>query len=403
MQPEKFRPLPGYLIGEPIKEENKTDTGIYVVDDGPTKVLRVVAVNAQESSGLNNLAEICVGSHVVYAESGMVQPLTASGMLVVPLSSVLAVHEQKPAGPDGTKFLKQPDWPDFKTNDYEKIWKPWENIRSFTFRINFLEPFHPISNATAKIFHDSLADTLRPKVDTGDYFQFEGKKNSDGNDDNLIFTCGDDFYAGNIALSKSNSLLHFQKPTASIQNLVETLPTWFSAIHRFINTSNFRELAGREHERITSATFQIRQIIRLQGKGSYDEPVKNSETMGHFVKFGTIGTEPISPTLEPLALDAAAALSESLGRVDLKFSYRCPIGGREYGVFLTIEAPANEDSRLLFIYWEFQDHAPGYLPDREYGPILTEYFRDKVLRGFYKAWLDGYSSTSLSGYGHAES
>jgi len=86
-------------------------------------------------------------------------------------------------------------------------------------------------------------------------------------------------------------------------------------------------------------------------------------------------------------LDALALKSDQIGRIDMKVSFQKEVGDHEYRIFLNIEAPANDKHTILDIKWEIQDHSPGIVPERNYSPLFTTFFRDIVLRSFYKRWF----------------
>jgi hypothetical protein len=139
---------------------------------------------------------------------------------------------------------------------------------------------------------------------------------------------------------------------------------------------------GPGFSRVTRVVFHFQQRIHLEGKGTSKVYVRNSDLMQQFLRLVPSRGDAAPATLESLGFG-----KQDLGRVDLKFSFQKDIGGHEYRVFTTIEAPGNDGYRVIDIQWEIQDLCPGDLVSRKYGDVFVEFFKNVVVRSFYHRWF----------------
>ena len=116
--------------------------------------------------------------------------------------------------------------------------------------------------------------------------------------------------------------------------------------------------------------------------------------MGHFLRFGMMpdGGD-MSPTIKQLGIKSP--LEDAIGRVNLSFSYSKRIGEKDYTVWFSPEAPTNENASLLEVRWEVQDAFPQSILTGSFGNIMSEFFRDVVLKGVYSTWFDQIKCSTL--------
>ena len=94
----------------------------------------------------------------------------------------------------------------------------------------------------------------------------------------------------------------------------------------------------------------------------------------------------MSPALKQLGI--STPLAEAIGRVDLKISFNRKIGKKDYLVWFKAEAPVNQKASEIHVTWEIQELYPTQITTESYGNIMTDFFRDVVLKGFYNTWFD---------------
>ena len=172
-----------------------------------------------------------------------------------------------------------------------------------------------------------------------------------------------------------------------LRTVVETAPVWLAAFRRTLGDPLFQQIVGSDYRRVTLLALSITQIVRLRGQGPRDAAIRNSRSMGHFLRFGLMpGESAMSPTIEQLGI--GTPLEDSVGRVDVNLSYERQIAGKPYKVWFRPEAPMNENAKLIHVNWEVQDIFPTDLLSQQYGHIMTEFFRDVVLKGVYSTWFE---------------
>ena len=410
-----LRPIGNNLLVEINTEENKAGDIIIISDNDAFLRGRVRGISPHLLSAQPvRDGHIQVGSMVMFPRDAKELVSVGENLCIVPLGAVVGVvdgGENKP-GMAKNPFFELPCWASFieQESEYERIWKKWEQVRDFEFRVGFMEPFVPVDDIGREMYA-ACTEVLGPNV-AGliDPFAFQTDKpittvhtsegtreDSKGTGRTFAVVCTDDFWDGMLYYTGEHRILGFQKKKTTMRAIVETVPTWMSAFHRVLKGAAFRRIAGPECERVLFTTIHFNQSIRLEGKGNYNDPVRNSDCMSHFLTIGMNDAAPeISPTLKTLGLTSANPPAKALGRVDVKFSYTRDIAGRQYLVWLNIRAPKNEDSKLLNLDWEIQEVRPVNVVQLQYGDLIPSFIRDVVFRSFYKTWLDGIQCSAIS-------
>lgn len=222
----------------------------------------------------------------------------------------------------------------------------------------------------------------------------EKRKNESQDHSEYVVKCDDDYWDGHLNLSGADRYLAFTKRSTDLHAVIDTSPAWIRALWRTLSDPLFFSIAGANHNRVTLAALTIRQVIRLEGQGVRSMSVKNSQSMGHFLRFGLSPEEKgMSPALQQLGI--STPLAESIGRVDVKLSFDRKIGKKDYKVWLSAEAPLNEKATQIHVSWEIQELYPKNITSQSYGNIMTDFFRDVVLKGFYNTWFDQIKCSTL--------
>lgn len=196
----------------------------------------------------------------------------------------------------------------------------------------------------------------------------------------MVTVVEDDVWHGMFTVDPKNSYIDFYKQSTDVANVHKTAPCLLTAFASALASPEFRNVVGEDYSRVTCVVFRFRQRLKIEGRGARRQSVSNSELMEQFLLFGQKGQNPAT-------LDALGVSSGQIGRIDMKISFQKLIDDHEYRIFLSVEAPANDDHTTLEIEWEIQDHSPGIVPKRQYGPLFTTFFRDIVMRSFYKRWF----------------
>ena len=175
-----------------------------------------------------------------------------------------------------------------------------------------------------------------------------------------------------------------------MQAIINKLPYYTSAISSIASSASFNKIFGKTFNRVTRATFQTEQIIKIVGKGrNASTPVTNKEVIHNLVKLGKAYKSKES------ILDCLSPISDSIGRVDLIVSFERQIEGHQYTIFLELQAPTNQDSTYLWAKLAIQDHNPGHIAQRDYTPIITEFLRDSYFETFLKELFGDIYCTTL--------
>ena len=348
---------------------------------------------ASEEASIAAMGGFTVGDKVLFPKKLLDETTVGADRYLVPVGAIAAVVESsgvEHSEPEKNDFFLLPSWADFWESDAAyKAWSEWENVKDFHFRIRFLEPFRSILPLARRIY-EHCVEELKPCV--GDNFSafelelLEKTQNQLQDQSMFVVKCQDDYWDGAIVLSGKDRFLEFVKRGTDWKTLIETLPAWMRVCHRVLTDPIFRPILGDGGNRVTLVAVIVQQVIQLVGKGKRAPSVHNSESMGHFIRFGiTEGEAGMSAALQQLGI--AEPLESSIGRVDLDLGFRKKIGGQNFEVWFNPQAPGNENARQLHVRWEVQDQYPRRVSEKKYGMIMTEFFRDVVLKRFYDTWF----------------
>jgi hypothetical protein len=330
---------------------------------------------------------------VLFSKARAIPIANDKNQLLVPQSDILAVLDTPQVESDlETRFFAVPDWTAFQENvDRYAVWKDWEFINSFNFRIRFHESFTNLGPLARRIYEHCVA-RLAPETSFAaiDLDVQEAPPSSLRDLGVYMVKCADDRYAGVLTLHGGERLLDLIRPNLGLRELITTTPLWMRALHGVLLDPVFEPVFGTCYSRVTIAAMHIKQIIRLL-PNRRGETVRNQEVVGRLVRLGLEGGD-LAPSLQQLGLGPTA----DLGRVDLKLGFQRKIGAdnRDYRIFLNVEAPGNDERTQLHLTWEIQAERPTDLLTRDFGTLLTSFFRDVVLKGFYPTWLKSVTCTT---------
>jgi co-chaperonin GroES (HSP10) len=380
-----LRPLHDHVVVRPITAEPiPRPSGLVVpIEDGNVKRGEVVSIGPISVLPGHLSADFAVGASVLYHSAAERYTDPVTGSTVIPFSAVIAVVQDgrpRPAPLADQAFFSLPPWDEFRGVDHER-WREYSNATLFNFKVNFLEPFTDVADL-AQLMYEYTVDELRSSAGISlDHLEFHSGSKDDEGKRVYSITSGHDKWDGAISMFTGRPVLQFTKRGATLQNLHETVPTWMRAYFRLLRSEPFQRLAGFEFSRVKNVVLKIEQKIRLRGRGARLEPVLNSDLMEQFLLLSsTDGRGPA--TLEALGIPEGA-----IRRVDMKVGFERQIAGHPYIIFLDVAAPANDEYSHIDLEWEVQDHHPGDLATREYGPIFAAFFRDVIFRSFYTRWF----------------
>jgi len=383
MEPSpRVKPLHGYiLVRSPEKEEIRTQGGIVIPDSvrqGDLKMGEVLEIGPSVllSKG-GPESDIHPGQTVLYDPRAEETIGIGDGRALIPYPTVLAIldEDQPDAHPKPTgEFFRVLEWTDFLGADHA-TWEQYHNLTLFSVKVAFLEPFAQDLKQLARRAHECCVGCLRgvPGLDLSS-IQYATQ-------DHLMLTViTDDVWHGIFTVDPKNSFIEFRKQPTDVPNVHRTAPRLLTALADTLRSPEFEQIGSQDFSRVTYVVFRFHQRIKIEGRGARRHDARNSELMQQFLLFAQKGNG--HPTLDALALQ-----SDTIGRIDMKISFQKVIDDHEYRVFLNVEAPANDEHTIIDIEWEIQDHHPGLVPTRQYGPLFTTFFRDVVMRSFYKRWF----------------
>lgn len=374
------KPLHGYVLVEVEERKEKTAGGIIIPDgakQGNLKFGRVISVGPKvPREGVDAHTQPAVGQ-LVFFDENVEQPIDiGSNRVLVPFPAIVAAQggaESKKYPIPVTTFFKLPSWKDFIGTDFAS-WENYIDLTHFCVKVDFLEPFWDLGPLGRRV-HECAVEALRGLSELDLSSIRYAKK-----DDDFLTVVSDDVWSGVFRVDTKNAFLEMQEQETSVRTLHKTLPRLLTGFRNALASADFLRIAGEDYSRVTSVVFRFHQRMKLQGRGARLQDVNNSELMQQFLLFGQKGTNPAT-------LDALGVKPKDIGRIDMKVSFDKKIGDHDYRVFMNVQAPANEDHTVIDVEWEIQDHSPGHLPDRDYSPVYTTFFRDVVLRSFYKRWF----------------
>ncbi len=301
---------------------------------------------------------------------------------LVHISKVLAVDEDTRVPDDVPSAVKPIQWAEFKTNGYDDFWKELTNFKEFAFVIGYLRPFVPITGFERDVYEAIIRYVATP---------MDLQKVScmaDKNNDRLLVTVAHDVLGGTVALDSDSLAIAFQND--DLQLILKKLPQYMRALGAVAATPQFVRVFGKAFDRATTATLKFRQIIKILGKGRlHATPANNRDLIQKLVNLGMAYKTKGSP------LDSLAPISDSASRIDLNIGFERQIDAHQYTIFLTLQAPTNEDSSYLWLAVEVQDHSPGPITTRNYTPLLTDFLRDSYFNTFLKELFGDIECTTL--------
>lgn len=378
---KKIKPLHGYLLIQEIEEkEQTTKGGIVLPDTASQKGLKTGVVEALGprvlEEKIDDSIETLIGKTILFDPRGEETIGIDDTRVFLPYQAVLAVLDdsRKPIKlPTISNFFNTPTWEDYIGTDFSG-WEQYQNLTHFSVRVRFLTPFQELDEL-ARRTHECCVDTARG-IDDIDLRSIQFFKKDD------VFVTGitDDYWHGGYTVDPENNYIEFQRQGVDLHNLQKTIPTHLTALANILSSYEFKKIAFDDYSRVTGIFFRFHQRLRIIGRGARHHDATNSELMQQFLLFSQQGKKTST-------LDALALKSNDIGRIDMKISFQKIIDDHEYRIFVTIEAPANDEHTILDIEWEVQDLNPGNVPDRNYGAIFTTFFRDIVMRSFYKRWF----------------
>lgn len=326
--------------------------------------------------------ELTIGSRVYFLRE---QDLSKdSKQSIIHISKVLAVEEDPTRTKDQPHPIKVLEWKDYKTDGYNDFWKELTNFREFRFRLKYMKPFVKITNFQREVYEALMEHIATPMIGPNATVVLAGDKEKD----ELAFVIDDDIFGGKVDLDSDAINVVFKKD--DLQAIIKKLPHYMAAVTSIATSPALSRVFGKTFNRVTVATFGMEQVIKLVGKGrNAAADASNKEILAKIVNLGKSfrGSSTVLDTLSPVA--------DSAGRVDLKLSIERDIAGHEYTVWVTLQAPTNEDSTYLWAKLEIQDHSPGFLSDRDYTPIMTDFLRDCYFETFLKELFGDIYCTTL--------
>lgn len=378
---KKIKPLHGYLLVQKIEEkEQKTKGGIHLPATARKDALKtgvVIDLGPHISKEtINSSINPLIGQTILFDPRGEETIGIDESRILIPYPAVLAVlgDSQKPILPlEISDFFKVPSWEDFIGTDFS-AWEQYQNIKRFSVKVDFLNPFRELDDLGRRA-HECCVDSSRG-IDDIDLTSIRFQKSEDG----FVTAITDDFWHAGYTVDPKNFYIQIIRQGVDLHNLQQTSPILLTAFANILKSYEFKELVSDDYSRVTGVFIRFHQRLRIVGRGARHHQATNSELMQQFLLFSQQGKK--TSTLDSLALKPT-----DIGRIDMNISFQKIIDNHEYRIFLTIKAPANDEHTTLDVEWEIQDLNPGIVANRNYGPIFTTFFRDIVLRSFYKRWF----------------
>ncbi|OHB67575.1 MAG: hypothetical protein A2Y77_09970 [Planctomycetes bacterium RBG_13_62_9] len=383
-----MKPIRNLVLVEPAKAEEKTSGGIIIPDTakdrGPVRKGTVLDMGPDVGRiSPSRITGFGVGSIIRYHARYEIPDDKGQMVHLIEDGDILGV--EKEIAPDGLMqtLFPLPSWDEFCSEGHD-LWKEYANIRAFTFRVEFLRHTLP-KEVLIRTIYEHCCRLLR------------GKRSIDGHEIRLNVPEGnqapevkvqDDFFDCEFTLTEGH--LTFDKTLTNLENLVETLPDLTAVFASVIRSPEFQQVLGTDCNRVAFTNIIIQQHIRLTGRGkTRKQKVQNWELMAKLLRIDLKETEPAKTLFGCLGPERG-----SLGRSDVTIGFNKEIANHMYHVFMEVQAPTNDESTLMTVEWQIQDHRPGVLGDRDYAPVITTFLRDTVLMSFYQEWFsDVYCST----------
>ena len=368
-------PLGHRVLVQPLDEQEKTASGLVLPGStGDYKKGKVVAVGTDVS---NISTSVAVGATVLYHPSAEGVADIGTGQVLVPLVAIDGILEDPKHDPTVNSILELPDWDGFRGKHYDE-WQPFENIRRIIFKIDFLESFRKVSTMGQPLYEHCVRELRAVDPEVLATLAYEVHDEPSKRSARVSVNSGDDVYDGGAALF--DDAIQFTKGPTTVENLVKSLPPWFRALSGLVADPAAAPFLGQEFGRLRSVTWTIAQRIRLVGKGTRRDSIRNSDLMQQFLMLQ-------DPPKGLATLGALGVSSDTIRRVDLKLGFDREIDGHPYRIWANIQAPANDLYSVIEIEWVIQDLAPREKEIRQYGPIIEYFLKEVVFRGFYQRWF----------------
>jgi co-chaperonin GroES (HSP10) len=380
----QIRPIHNLVLLQLIKEDEKvTESGLIIKCNASDKMSSGIIIDYSSDLPLMYMASpsISIGQKVLFDHHYKENLEICDDRVLVPFSAIHAIIEEENNDlPELSPFFMLPPWDEFKGIDYID-WERFCNIVLFSVKVNYLEPFEDIKPLGRRA-HECFVDSLRnlPELDLGRIRYLT-------DEDNMGVFIDDDVWDGIVKIYQKGSFIEFSKQATDIHNIHITCPRLLTALAKTLNSPEFKKIAAEDFSRVTNIVFRFKQRIKIEGRGSDKKSARNSELMQQFLLFQQKST-----------LDALALKPDDIQRIDIKVAFYKEIDGHPFRIFLNVQAPANDNYTTLDIEWEIQDHSPGFLPNRTYGSVLEDFFKNRVIRQFYKRWFRDNDDITCSTY-----
>ncbi len=376
-----MKPLRDFVLIEEIHEE--VSTGGIILPEGSETGELCSGVVTDIGPQINPFEEkINIGSKVYFIRDQNISKDSKES--IIHISKVLGVDEASSVIEGFTSPIAKIKWDDFKTPSYDDFWKELTNIREFKFSIQFMKPFIQMTGLQKELYESIVNYITTPLVGLNPTIVLTGDKDKDV----LSFIIADDIFGGKIELDADMMSFSFEKD--DLQAIIKKLPFYMSAISSISSSPAFSGIFGKTFNRVTRTTFRIEQIVKIIGKGrNATTPANNKDVIRSLVNLGK------SYKSNGSVIDCLSPIADSASRVDLKFNFERQIEGHQYTIFVTLQAPANQDGTYLWSEVEIQDHTPGQISQRNYTPIITEFIRDSYFETFLKELFGDIYCTTL--------
>lgn len=382
-----MKPLRDHVLIEELKDAERKVGSIIVPDaaaqHAPVRRGRVLAVGP-DVEGMIAFQGFSVGSTVLFHGLWEVIDDDGKSRHLVRAGDVIAVCADLPQRQLQHDIFHLDEWSVFRGDAWES-WKEYANIRHFTFRVQFLRCFLSLE-VLQRAIYERLCAAMKATC-TLDGHQIKIDKVTP---DSTVAGIRIEDDVWDCAFAVRPDSLDLMKVDTNAENLCRTLPTLMGILADTLSTPEFQQVLGHTCNRVAFTNFIFNQHVRLIGKGKQGtQKVPNWQLMGNLVNLTTAAGTGAS------ALQVLGPERESWGRIDLTVSFKKDIEGHVYNVFLTVQAPMNEESSLLSVEWQVQDHLPGVIVDRDYSPVFKTFYRDIVLSAFYQEWLKDVHCSTL--------
>ena len=319
-----------------------------------------------------------VGANVLF-DRRLVIYETDDNCFLVPFNSIVGLLNKRKSISASNVFFDLPSYDDLMGKN-QNLWKSYQNIKSISINSQFITPFLNIE-PIFKLNHEMVFERLKD-IQELDYKSIE----ADINEEKHVFTThvSDDVWHGIYQFSSDQNGLNFNfvKNNTSVENIIKTLPQLLIPYCDTMRSNLFQKVSNQDFGKAKRLSIAINQEVKLMGAGTLETKIKNSEIMQQFLKLSSGSDSTEKSLLSALSFDP-----DDIKRIDLTISFIKIINGNMYNIFMTIQAPANDDNSILDITWNIQDFNPGIIPNRNLGEVFSEFFVKTVMQSFYHRWF----------------